>query len=69
MADFDDDGFADLAIGLPGEDVGDRVDAGATVVLKRSASGLTRTDNRYITQATPRVPGTAKAGDRWGSAL
>ena len=33
MADFDGDGFADPAIGLPGEDVGDRVNGGAIVVL------------------------------------
>ena len=39
IADFDGDGFADVATGLPGEDVGDRSDAGAIVVLQGSPSG------------------------------
>ena len=32
-ADFNNDGFADLAVGVPGEDVGSVVDAGAVNVL------------------------------------
>src|SRR5207249_11037706 len=42
-ADFDGDGFCDLAIGIPGEDVGSIVDAGAVKVLYGSPTGLTAT--------------------------
>lgn len=39
-ADFDRDGFADLAVGHPGEDVGHATDAGSVTVLYGSATGL-----------------------------
>src|SRR5213594_4311213 len=38
--DFNGDGFADLAVGTPSEDVGGAQDAGAVTVLYGSASGL-----------------------------
>jgi hypothetical protein len=38
-ADFDDDGFADLAIGIPFEDVGGIAEAGAVNVLYGTAVG------------------------------
>jgi hypothetical protein len=38
--DFDGDGFADLAIGVPGEDVGDIDNAGAVNVIFGSPAGL-----------------------------
>lgn len=38
--DFDGDGFADLAIGVPGEDVGAVANAGAVNVVYGSANGL-----------------------------
>src|ERR671912_1857643 len=37
--DFNGDGFADLAVGAPGEDVGAAGDAGAVNVLYGSAGG------------------------------
>jgi FG-GAP repeat len=40
QADFNNDGAADLAVGVPGEDVGSISDAGAVNVLYGSASGL-----------------------------
>jgi hypothetical protein len=49
--DFNGDGFADLAIGVPEEDTGGAEDAGAVNVIYGSASGLTATD--------PNVPATA----------
>lgn len=68
VADFDGDGHADVAVGLPGEDVNGREDAGAVVVLMGSSGGLT-TDGRVISLATRGVPGRATANDRFGSAL
>ena len=43
-ADFNQDGYGDLAIGAPGEDVGSTADAGAVSVLYGSASGLSGRD-------------------------
>jgi hypothetical protein len=40
IADFNNDGFADLATGTPGEDVGDDQDAGAVQILWGSPTGL-----------------------------
>ncbi|MGW0731195.1 FG-GAP repeat protein [Streptomyces sp. NPDC002851] len=40
IADFNNDGFADLATGTPGEDVGDDQDAGIVQVLWGSPNGL-----------------------------
>jgi FG-GAP repeat len=64
-ADFDNDGFADLAAGAPGEDVGSVVDAGAVSELPGSAGGLTATGGRLFTQ----VGGTVEREDFFGSAL
>ncbi|OON74915.1 FG-GAP-like repeat-containing protein [Streptomyces tsukubensis] len=38
--DFDHDGYDDLAVGVPGEDVGSDIDGGAAVILWGSSSGL-----------------------------
>ncbi len=40
-ADFDGDGYVDLAIGVPGEDVGDVEQAGIVQVLRGGPDGLT----------------------------
>jgi hypothetical protein len=63
--DFNHDGFADLAAGAGGEDVGSRVGAGAVSILYGSAGGLTATGGRLFTQ----VGGAVEAGDSFGSAL
>lgn len=41
-ADFNGDGYTDLAVGTPGEDVDDDTDGGTVVILWGSANGLTR---------------------------
>jgi hypothetical protein len=63
--DFNNDGFADLAVGVDLEDVGASADAGVVSVLYGSASGLTGTGSQLFTQ----VAGAIEAGDRFGSAL
>jgi hypothetical protein len=70
-SDFNGDGFADLAIGVPGEDVGTVADAGAVNVLYGSASGLQAAapDDQFWNQDSPSARGTAEAGDAFGSAL
>jgi hypothetical protein len=60
QVDFNGDGFGDLAVGVPGEDVGGAEDAGAVNILYGAAGGLTGA-NQLLTQAHPEV------GDRFGS--
>ena len=67
--DFDRDGTDDLAIGMPGEDVGSVGQAGAVMVLRGSASGLSTVGDKVWTQDTASVQGVAEARDRFGSAL
>jgi len=63
--DFNHDGFADLAVGASGEDVGPVQDAGAVSVLYGSATGLTTTGSRLFTQ----VGSAPEPGDSFGFAL
>jgi len=67
--DFDNDGFDDLAIGVPGETVGGQAGAGAIQILYGSASGLTTTGMRQFTQATTDVESNADANDNFGASL
>jgi hypothetical protein len=73
--DFNGDGFADLAIGVPGEETPSGVpSSGAVIVIYGSASGLTATDpnvpaSQFWSQNATGVPGTSEAGDGFGSAL
>jgi hypothetical protein len=66
-ADFDHDGFVDLAAGAPGEGIGGAAGAGAGAVsvLPGSAAGLTATGGRLLTQ----VGGAVEGGDQFGDAL
>jgi hypothetical protein len=69
VGDFDNDGFDDLAVGTPGEDIGTVVDAGAVNVLFGSTAGLTATRNQIWHQDVADVIDRAESGDRFGSAL
>jgi hypothetical protein len=50
QADFNNDGADDLAVGVPGEDVGTIVDAGAVNVLYGATGGLTGSGSQLFTQ-------------------
>ena len=69
--DFDGNGFDDLAIGTPDEDVGAAsVDAaGAVNVLYGRATGLSARGDDLWTQDSPGVRGVAEDGDHFGAAL
>jgi hypothetical protein len=69
VGDFDDDGIDDLTVGVPAEDVGAVVDAGAVNVLKGAAGGLSGPGSQLFTQDSPELPDTAEAGDLFGAAL
>jgi hypothetical protein len=65
QADFNQDGFADLAIGAPGEDVGTVELAGVVNVIYGAASGLNGTGSQLFTQ----IGSAPEEGDRFGGAL
>jgi hypothetical protein len=62
--DVNGDGFDDLAIGVPGEDVGtpSKANAGAVQVIFGSATGLVATGNEFITT-------DPESGDRFGTTV
>lgn len=64
-ADFDNDGYADLAIGVPGDDyILGIVDTGSTQIVYGSDAGLTTTGNTLHFHASQPT-----AGDLFGAAL
>lgn len=71
VGDFDNDGYADLAVGVPYEDVGSTpyVDAGAVNVLYGSADGINSTGSDYWHQDTSGIGSIAEDNDRFGFAL
>ncbi|MFH8989846.1 FG-GAP repeat protein [Streptomyces sp. NPDC017940] len=67
VADTNKDGYADVAVGAPGEDIGTVADAGAVWVLRGSAAGVTATGAKSWDQNAADVPGAAEKGDKWGA--
>jgi FG-GAP repeat len=66
QADFNNDGADDLAVGVPGEDVGSAEDAGAVNVLYGVAgTGLNGNGSQQFTQPVSAV----ETGDQFGSVL
>lgn len=69
IGDLDGDGWNDLAIGAPGEGLGDASKAVAVTVLYGTADGLSSARSEQWSQASPGIPGTPEAGDRLGQAV
>ncbi|WP_069887045.1 FG-GAP-like repeat-containing protein, partial [Streptomyces luteocolor] len=70
--DYNADGYADVLTGAPGEDItrtSNRADAGTSLLLKGSSSGLTGTGAKAFSQDEPGVPGSTESGDRLGSSV
>jgi len=65
-ADFDGDGYADLAIGVPHEDTSG-VDDGLVQVIFGSNAGLHSFGNKAFTQTG--LSGSSESGDNFGAAL
>jgi hypothetical protein len=69
--DFNGDGFEDLAVGTPGEDIGPNTDCGAVTVIYGSATGL----NAFVPLPATRYTQTAsgieidETGDNFGAAI
>jgi hypothetical protein len=69
VGDFDGDGYADLAVGVPREEVGGKNGAGRVVVLRGSASGLTASGVQSWTENSPGVATKAWTSDYFGEDL
>jgi hypothetical protein len=70
--DFNKDGFSDLAIGVPKEDISTTSDTGAVNVIYGSSGGLSpaaKPTNQIWTQNSPEIEGGAEADDIFGSTL
>jgi hypothetical protein len=69
-ADFDGDGLADLAIGMPGRDVAGVIDAGAVVVLWGSPDGPGKgRPAAVVDESLSGVPKGPSQGDLFGTSL
>lgn len=66
---FGGGGFDDLAVGVPSEDVGTAVDAGAVQVLPGASGGVTLTGQQLWTQSSTGIFSDPESGDLFGAAL
>ncbi|MER5184617.1 FG-GAP-like repeat-containing protein [Streptomyces sp. NPDC002896] len=67
--DVTGDGYPDIAVGVPGEDIGSVREAGAVVLLKGGAAGLTGKGAQAFHQSTSGVPGISEKGDYFGRSV
>lgn len=67
--DFDGDGYDDLAIGVPKEDIGNIVDAGAVNVIYGGLNGLTAEGQWLWHQDSANIQGAAETKDGFGQSL
>src|SRR5207247_9065759 len=68
-SDFNGDGYADQAIGAPGEGVGSHGAAGSVTILYGSSSGLSSTGALRLTAASHGVAGATGKGFRLGQSI
>ncbi|MEV6378761.1 FG-GAP repeat protein [Streptomyces sp. NPDC051773] len=68
-SDFNADGYADLAVGVPDGTVNGKAKAGYVHLLWGGAKGLGRHGGIRVSQSTAEVPGTPEAGDRFGASV
>ena len=68
-ADFDGDGYQDLAIGMPYYDIAGANSAGGVVVLYGGSNGLKAAGSQLWSQFNPLISDTSQSNDRFGFAL
>jgi hypothetical protein len=66
--DYNNDTFADLAVGVPNKDHS-KTGQGAVIILSGSSTRITSSGVVDVDQDTSNVPGVAQPADHWGSAL
>lgn len=71
VGDFNGDGFDDLAIGAPAEDVSPAfsIDVGAVTILFGSITGLTSANSQLCHQDITSVKGVMESGNQFGKTL
>jgi FG-GAP repeat len=69
VGDFNNDGFVDLAIGVPDEDIEDIEDAGVVHIVYGSVSGLSITENQLFHRNRSGLQGLAEVGGRFAGAF
>jgi SpoIID/LytB domain protein len=67
--DFNGDGRADTAVGVPGEAIGTVAGAGMVNILPGSSAGPTGSGATQVTMDSALVPGGSVAGSHFGAAL
>ena len=67
--DFDGDGYMDLAVGVPGQDVNGKPAAGAVHILYSDSGTLSEEGDEIWHQGVANVEGGVEAGDSFGHAL
>jgi unsaturated chondroitin disaccharide hydrolase len=65
--DFDRDGYSDLAVGAPGEDLDSSSDAGQVTIVYGTSSGLSPAKIHQFTQSS--TGGAVEPGDHFGASL
>ncbi|MCP4420853.1 MAG: hypothetical protein GY805_29945, partial [Chloroflexi bacterium] len=68
-ADFNNDGYDDLAIGVPGSLIDGNDNVGAVQVMYGSSDGLTVEKSQTWSQDIASIIGSPEAGDRFGETL
>ncbi len=67
--DFNNDGFDDLAVGVPSESLPGATLAGVVNVLYGSLTGISATNNQLWSQDSPNIVENAQGSERFGAAL
>ncbi|WNZ09091.1 FG-GAP and VCBS repeat-containing protein [Streptomyces sp. 11x1] len=67
--DTNRDGYADLAVGVPGEKIGSAKDAGGFHILRGGRKGLSGTGSQWFSRTTAGVPGNPEEYGMFGSAI
>jgi len=67
--DFDGDGYDELAIGVPRDDVGGATDAGSVHVLRGGPDGLRKGGDQIWHRNKTGIRGVAREGDQFGWSL
>jgi hypothetical protein len=72
VGDYNLDGYADVLTGAPNEDItrtSNRSNAGTSLLLKGTSTGLTGTGAIAISQDTAGIPGSTETNDNLGTAV
>ncbi|MFD6416231.1 FG-GAP repeat protein [Streptomyces sp. NPDC060194] len=67
VTDFNHDGYADLAVGAPGGDVGGKDGAGYLTILYGSSAGVRTARPQVVSRASAGVPGAVADYDGFGA--